>query len=1176
MSLHLHRSERADALAGELAGLLSTPLADPFVAEVVAVPTRGVERWLAQSLASRLGATQSRADGVCATVDFPSPYRLMSVALDGVTGRDGRDDPWRPDRLTWPVLAAVEAGRDQAWAAVLWSFLEGRHAAGDAVRQAHRDPMDPGGPVTAARPERRWSTAAHIAELFARYAVQRPGMIDAWREGRDVGPDGSPLPEPMRWQPELWRRVRDAVDDPDPALRLPAACVALAEDPATTALPKRLSVFGLTRLEPDLLAVLSALAGHRDVHLWLTHPSPVLWSTVASAIQTGRTPAQSAATGIGRTGPRRHDPTATLPRHRLLAYLGRDIRELQVRLSTGPAPAEDASVPGLPPLAGVPTLLQRLQHDVSTDQPARIVAERPVLARHDRSVQVHICHGPDRQVEVLREVLLGLLDDDPTLEPRDIVVLCPDIETFAPLIAASFGLDTGAADSAPADGKTSPGPVDHPGHRLRVRLADRSLRRVNPLLSVLDRVLELIDSRLPASAVLDLAAMPPVARRFGLGDDDQQRMAELVTAAGVRWGLDGPHRARYGLGDFGQNTWAAGLDRMLLGVTMDATGEYFIGTALPLDEVDSGDVDLVGRIAELVARLNGFGAQIGTTGALAGGAGSDRRPLGWWMALCREILEALTAVTSSDAWQSTHAFGELARINDQAGSDGTDAGAGLSLSDVRSLLADAFKGRATRANFRTGTLTMCTMLPMRSVPHRVVCLLGIDDTTFPRHRVVDGDDLLVRDPWVGDRDPRSEDRQLLLDALMAAEERLVIVYSGIDARTGVTKPVSVPIGELLDALEETARTDDGTPLRQAISSRHTLQPFDRDNFVHPDGGLPFSFDIPAMRGAAAAAAPRQQPPNPFDLAGLRPLEPVTDVGLDDLVRFFQHPARALLRARAQMYLGEDEAEPIEQIPIAPSGLDTWSIGNRLLQRHLEGVPLGQLVGAEWRRGSLPPRELGAKTLRPIGDDVAALAAAAQPYLGGEHRSRDVDVRLDERSITGTVPVQGERIVTVLYSWLAARHRLQAWLQLLALTATDPMIAWQAVTIGRGRRSVIGPVGDRFARLVLADLLTLYDLGRNEPLPFAPKTSAEYARVRLEDKSVAALHGAIERQWRGDQKRVGERDADYARFFPESLADLLAPRARPGDAKGPLGEPSRFGSIARRIWQPLLMSEELTR
>jgi exodeoxyribonuclease V gamma subunit len=173
-------------------------------------------------------------------------------------------------------------------------------------------------------------------------------------------------------------------------------------------------------------------------------------------------------------------------------------------------------------------------------------------------------------------------------------------------------------------------------------------------------------------------------------------------------------------------------------------------------------------------------------------------------------------------------------------------------------------------------------------------------------------------------------------------------------------------------------------------------------------------------------------------------------------------------------------------------------------------------------------------------------------------------------------VQGERIVTVLYSWLAARHRLQAWLQLLALTATDPMIAWQAVTIGRGRRSVIGPVGDRFARLVLADLLTLYDLGRNEPLPFAPKTSAEYARVRLEDKSVAALHGAIERQWRGDQKRVGERDADYARFFPESLADLLAPRARPGDAKGPLGEPSRFGSIARRIWQPLLMSEELTR
>ncbi len=1181
MSLYLHRSERADVLADGLAELLSRPLDDPFTDELVAVPTRGVERWLAQSLATRLGASD-RADGVCAGVVFPSPTRLTSAALSGVLALDWRDDPWRTDRLTWPVLAEIEAVRDQAWAGALWAFLEGR-AQGDADRL---------------RPGRRWATAAHVAELYGRYAVQRPAMIAAWLDGRDVGPDGAPLGSGHAWQAALWRRVRARIGAPSPAERLPQACRDLVERPESSELPARLSVFGATRLDRDQLGVLEALAAHRDVHLWLTHPSPVLWSRVARelAMRTQSAPPSP-------TGPRRDDPTSTLPRHRLLAYLGRDIRELQLQLAGGPAPVEDESRPGLSEPAdhgAHATLLARLQHDLSADRPAPSLAGpsddvRPVLDRADTSVQLHVSHGPDRQVEVLREVLLGLLDDDPTLEPRDIVVLCPDIETFAPLIAATFGLDTGAAEQASAGqgltahglagqaGAEHIGAFEHPGHRLRVRLADRALRRVNPLLSVLDRLLDLADSRFPASAVLDLASTAPVARRFGFGDDELQRMAELVAASGVRWGLDAAQRGRFGLGSFGQNTWAAGLDRMLLGVTMDSEGEQYIGTALPLDEVDSGDVDLVGRIVELVARVDAFSRLV---------TGSDRASLSWWMDTCREALESLTAVPPADAWQSAHAFAELSRLAEQADpalslspepaeSDRQGSSPGLTLADVRALLADAFRGRATRANFRTGTLTMCTMLPMRSVPHRVICLLGVDDATFPRHRVADGDDIAALDPWIGDRDPRSEDRQLLLDAVMAAEDRLIVVYSGIDARTGASKPVAVPIGELLDALEETAISADGRSIREVISTRHTLQPFDRDNFVaarartdqEPSGPRPFSFDRAAMRGAEAAAGERRQPVDPFAAIELPQLPAVEDVSLGELIRFFQHPAKTLLRLRAQLYLAEEDELDLEQIPIAPDGLDTWSIGNRLLQRHLDGVSLDRLAGAEWRRGDLPPRELGAKTLRPIGAEVEALTATAQPYLVGERTAEDVEVHLDGRTLSGTVAsVYGSRIVTVLYSRLGAKHRLQAWIQLLALTATAPDGGWQAITIGRGGRSVLGPVGDTFARRVLEDLIMLYDVGRNEALPFAPKTSAQYARIRMEDKSVTALQGVLEREWRGDRNWGGERDADYARFFPESMSELLAARSRPEDVRPPLGEPSRFGSIARRVWQPLLSAE----
>ena len=273
--------------------------------------------------------------------------------------------------------------------------------------------------------------------------------------------------------------------------------------------------------------------------------------------------------------------------------------------------------------------------------------------------------------------------------------------------------------------------------------------------------------------MLDLCAQPPVARRFSFTADDLDRLAQLVAASGVRWGLDMASRKPYGLDHLGQNTWAAGLDRLLLGVTMDEEGNHFIGTALPLDEVDSSDVELVGRLAEFVDRL-------GT--ALTAFAADH--PMPRWVELAKETIEALTATSTADSWQTGQAFRVLTAL---AGSEAAEQ-AVLTRAELQALLADGLGGRAGRANFRTGTLTVCTMYPMRSVPHRVVCLLGMDDLAFPRRTRSDGDDVLAGDPWVGDRDRRSEDRQLLLDAIMSATEHLLVLYSGADPRTGAHAP----------------------------------------------------------------------------------------------------------------------------------------------------------------------------------------------------------------------------------------------------------------------------------------------------------------------------------------------------------------------------------------------------
>ncbi|MGH3613686.1 MAG: exodeoxyribonuclease V subunit gamma, partial [Pseudonocardia sp.] len=542
--LHVHRAERADALADALAEVLLHPLDDPFTAEVVAVPAKGVERWLAQRLSHRLGAATGRGDGVCAHVDFPSPAAVVSEVVCAAAGIDVADDPWLPARAVWPLLEVIDFSAGEAWCAALSAHL--------------------GAGVDTARRGRRYPAARHLAELFGSYATHRPRMVQAWHAGDDEG-----VPPDLRWQPELWRRLRKRIGIPGPAERLDTACGALAVDPGLATLPKRLSLFGPTRLPAEHLAVLGALAAQREVHLWLPHPSPQLWERV----RPGGIPLRLA------------DPTAGAARHPLLTSLGRDVRELQLRLMAAvPNPTDHHhALPERPT-----TLLGRLQRDLRADRAPGTSGQQHLLAGQDRSIQVHACHGAHRQVEVLREVVLGLLAVDDTLEARDILVMCPDVEAFAPLISAAFGLG-GAAGNGAA----------HPGHQLQVRLADRALRQLNPLLDTVAQLLELADARLTTSQVLDLVATAPVRRRFGIDDDDLQRLRDLVGGARVRWGLDGAHRRPYGLERFGQNTWSAGLDRMLLGVAMSEDDGHWLGTALPLDDVDSSDVERVGRLAEL-------------------------------------------------------------------------------------------------------------------------------------------------------------------------------------------------------------------------------------------------------------------------------------------------------------------------------------------------------------------------------------------------------------------------------------------------------------------------------------------------------------------------------------------------------------------------------------------------
>jgi exodeoxyribonuclease V gamma subunit len=1093
--LIVHRAERADRLVDELARHIGDE--DPFAPDVVAVATRGIERWVTQQLAQR--------SGICANVRFPSPRAIVTDAVARASGIDPLEDPWHPARAAWTLAEVIDAHAGEEWLATLQ-----RHLAGAP---------EPDG--------RRLGIARRLTALFDRYARHRPRMINAWAAGDLVDEDGGPLPDDLVWQARLWGQLQQRVAHvPHPAERIEAACARLRGEPQLVDLPSRLSLFGLTRLPAADLDVLHALAARREVHLLALHPSPALWQRLAEL-----------APDVRR---RRDDPTLTVPRHPLLASWGRDVRELQLLLGTT-TPAEHHPV-DLP----ATTLLGRLQHQVRDDAPPKTAEP---LGPDDRSVQIHACHGRARQVEVLRDCVLGLLADDETLEPRHVLVMCPNIEDFAPLISATFGAGRVEQDTEAGDDGAHP-----PG--LRVRLADRAVRQTNPVIGAMSTLLDLVSGRMAASAVLDLADREPVRRRFGLDDDDLGRLERWVADTGIRWGLEAEHRAPFNLDVVPDGTWRRGLDRVLLGTALaEDDGRLWRGV-LPLDDVDSGAIDLAGRFAELMDRLDHARTTLGTA-----------QPMVAWAAAIADAADAITDIGPRDAWQRR----ELHRVLDDLVREAGDAAVNVTPTEVRELLADRLSGRATRANFRTGALTVCTLMPMRSVPHRVVCLLGLDDGAFPRAAPRDGDDLLLREPCIGERDPRSEDRQLLLDALMAATQTLVVTYTGNDERTNAPRPPAVPVTELLDAVEATA----GPGARREVVTRHSLQPFDPQNFSTGD---PWSFDRRMRDGAAALRGVKTAPAQLL----AAPLPPYAEevVALDDLVRFVEHPVKAFLRQRLGVRVSDLSEEISDELTIEADGLAKYALGDRLLRGRLAGIDEDELLAAERVRGDLPPAgALQNAVLADVLPRVAAVAGLAQDALDDPSRSQTRDVRVvlaDGRPLAGTVTgVAGDTLQLVSYATLRAKHHLAAWVRLLALVAAGEPVR-RAVTVGRNARTgaivtIEVPVeGDRQAWALeqLAMLTDLRDRGLREPLPLACEAAATYAAA-VPHGPEAAMEKASTAWTSGYNYPKEDRDPEHVLAFGGTLAfEQLWTWARPApdEAAWAPGVPSRFAALATRLWE----------
>ncbi len=1150
MTVSVHVAPHPDALVDLVVDHLADPPDDPFAPELIAVPTRGIERWLTQQIASGLAA-RGAGDGIAANIEFPSPWRLVREVLLAVPELAPSVDAWQGPGLVAHVLVAIDAHAAEPWLRMVERYL----ATVDGTPGPNR--------ITA---------ATKIARLFSAYARRRPEMIRSWAAGEDVGPDGGATSAGDAWQPRLWRAVRSRVGVPALAELLPAGLDPLRTGAIELDLPPRLAVYGLTATDPLDLQVLAALGEQRDVDLYVLHPSPGLWEAVV-----GSPPGD-----VGRD----NDPIAGLAEHPLLASWGRDARELQLVLAAAGLTATTVTAPETPDPT---TVLAQLQADVRAnrlgDRPlpgggrtertsapegaeqtslfsldadgdpapgAGVGIERSseadgaypdlatrVVAGEDRSVQLHVTYGARRQVEVARDVILHLLSADSTLQPRDIVVMTPDLATFAPLLEAAF---PAGADSA----------TDLPD--LRLRIADRSPAAVNPLVRFAATVLDLAASRLEAGQIRQLVTRPEVQQRFGFDADGAAAIVSVIDDANVSWGLDGRDRNAWRAGTGAERTWRRGLDRALAGVFYEDDPVQVVAATAPLEGVEGQDATPVGMLAAIIDRIIAIREMLDAPMAASA-----------WGRAVADSVRLLAAPGWDDEWQLGQLERLLAETFPEPDAGGPDPR--LSLAEARRAVAGWTESRPSPLHFRTGDITVCTLVPMRSVPYRVVCLLGMDDDRFPRSSRSDGDDLLLSEERIGDFDRSAQDRQLLLDAVLVAGNHLVVTYAGRDELTNGELPPAVPIAELRDVLDQMV----GAAGLAAIETIHPLQAFSEDNFIA--GALdvpgPFGFDPAALAGAKAVAFAQAMGSDGRVLPWPEP-EPVEVVTLEDLIRFLQHPAQRFMQNRLGFSIPKAGELPDDTLPADLDALAHWGLKERLLDGLAAGYDLDELSARELAGDGLPPGALGVDDL----DDAIAAASelwqgavargyrreAMQPYRG--------TIGVGDVAVEGTVLGDPERahLAKVTASRVKAKHRLRAFTELVFLSALEPDAAWESFVLGRnpgrgGHLAVtIGPIGDSPAErrtqalAMLADLVALYVEGQEAPLPMPCEASYRWQWHVGENRGKA--WGSARDAWENDRFNPEAEDPAHRLL----LADLGAMNAllRAG-----------FADYAKRLWAPIV-------
>ncbi|EDX31954.1 exodeoxyribonuclease V, gamma subunit [Escherichia coli B171] len=1057
--LRVYHSNRLDVLEALMEFIVERErLDDPFEPEMILVQSTGMAQWLQMTLSQKFG--------IAANIDFPLPASFIWDMFVRVLPEIPKESAFNKQSMSWKLMTLLPQ------LLVREDFTLLRHYLTDDSDK-----------------RKLFQLSSKAADLFDQYLVYRPDWLAQWETGHLV--EG--LGEAQAWQAPLWKALVEYTHQlGQPRWHRANLYQRFIEtlESATTCppgLPSRVFICGISALPPVYLQALQALGKHIEIHLLFTNPCRYYWGDI-------KDPAYLAKL---LTRQRRHSfEDRELPLFRdsenagqlfnsdgeqdvgnpLLASWGKLGRDYIYLLSDLESSQElDAFVDVTPD-----NLLHNIQSDilelenravagVNIEEFSRSDNKRP-LDPLDSSITFHVCHSPQREVEVLHDRLLAMLEEDPTLTPRDIIVMVADIDSYSPFIQAVFG-------SAPAD------------RYLPYAISDRRARQSHPVLEAFISLLSLPDSRFVSEDVLALLDVPVLAARFDITEEGLRYLRQWVNESGIRWGIDDDNVRELELPATGQHTWRFGLTRMLLGYAMEsAQGEW--QSVLPYDESSGLIAELVGHLASLLMQLNIWRRGL-----------AQERPLEEWLPVCRDMLNAFflpdaeteAAMTLIEQqWQAIIAEGLGAQYGDA-----------VPLSLLRDELAQRLDQERISQRFLAGPVNICTLMPMRSIPFKVVCLLGMNDGVYPRQLAPLGFDLMSQKPKRGDRSRRDDDRYLFLEALISAQQKLYISYIGRSIQDNSERFPSVLVQELIDYIgqshylpgDEALNCDESEARVKAhLTCLHTRMPFDPQNY-QPGERQSYAREwLPAASQAGKAHSEFVQP-LPFTLPETVPLE--------TLQRFWAHPVRAFFQMRLQVNFRTEDSEIPDTEPFILEGLSRYQINQQLLNALVEQDDAERLFRRFRAAGDLPYGAFGeifwetqCHEMQQLADRVIACRQPGQ--------SMEIDLACNGVQITGWLPqVQPDGLLRWRPSLLSVAQGMQLWLEHLVYCASGGN-GESRLFLRKDGEWRFPPLAAEQALHYLSQLIEGYREGMSAPLLVLPESGGAWLKTCYDAQNDAML------------------------------------------------------------------------